>query len=116
MLVEVESKVPSELVHVLFVQTSKVILPVSFASESLNVAVSVGVVVLSCAALAGVTRVGAFGAAFEVLFVIEALFSVAVAAALPAAVPAEFVAVSRTQGVEPGLVYVSASVSRWWTV
>src|SRR5438067_12543434 len=85
-LVLVESKVPSELEQLLVEQTSKVTLPVSWLSGSLKVAVSVGVAVFSCAASVGVTSVGAFGAAFDVLFVIDALFSVAVAPALPVGV------------------------------
>ena len=79
----VESKVPIELEHVMFVQTWKVILPVSFVSGSLKVAVNVGVVVLSSAPAVGVTSTGVDGATFVVLFVIEAFVSVAVTAAFP---------------------------------
>ena len=82
-LVLVESKVPSELEQLLVEQTSKVTLPVSCVSGSLKVAVSVGVAVLSRAVSAGLTSVGVVGAAFVVLFVIEAFVSVAVTAALP---------------------------------
>ena len=95
----VESKVPSELEQLLVEQTSKVTLPVSWVSGSMNVAVSVGVAVLSRAVSAGLTSVGVDGAAFVVLLVIEALASVAVAAGLPVAS-----AVSRTIGLLPGFV------------
>ena len=91
-----ESKVPRELEQLLVEQTSKVTLPESFESGSRKVAVSVGVAVLSRAASAGPTEVGVEGAAFAVLFVIDALLSVAVAA--------EFAATSRTLGLLPGLV------------
>src|SRR5205807_4207847 len=98
-VVLVESKVPSELEQLLVVQTSKVILRVSCVSGSRNVAVSAGVAVFRAAALAGVTSVGVEGEASVVELVIEALVSVAVAAALPVAS-----AVSRTMGSLPGLV------------
>src|SRR5581483_8911207 len=91
-------------VHVAFEQTWKVTVPVSLPSGSLNVAVRDGVAVFTCAAFAGVTSVGVLGDALVVLFVIEALLRVAVAAWLPAAVPLEVVAVSRTSGVAPGFV------------
>ena len=55
--------------------------------------------VLSRAVSAGLTSAGVVGAMFVVLFVIEALASVAVAAGLPVAS-----AVSRTIGSLPGLV------------
>ena len=63
-VVLVESKVPSELEQLLVVQTSKVTLPVSWVSGSLNVAVSVGVAVLSRAVSAGLTSAGVEGATF----------------------------------------------------
>ena len=102
-----ESKVPSELEQLLVVQTSKMTLPVSCESGSAKVAVNVGVAVLSREASAGPTSVGVDGDAFAVLLAIDALLSVAVAAALPVAS-----AVSRTIGSLPGLVYVSDSESR----
>jgi len=83
----------------LVVQTSKVTLPVSCVSGSRNVAVRVGVVVLSRTASAGPTSVGVDGDAFVVLLVIDAFVTVAVAAALPLAS-----AVSRTIGSLPGFV------------
>src|SRR5256885_16172340 len=95
-VVLVESKVPSELEQLFVVQTSKVTLPVSWVSASRNFAVSVGVGVLRRAASAGLTRVGVDGATFVVLLGIEALVSVAVAAALTAKSP--------TIGLLPGLV------------
>src|SRR5206468_2968052 len=95
-LVLLESKVPSELEQLLVEQTSKVTLPVSFESGSRNVALSVGVAVLTRAASAGLTRIGVEGLPFEALLVIDALLSVAVAAAFPA--------MSRTIGLLPGLV------------
>src|SRR5438309_8258655 len=98
-VVLVESKVPSELEQLLVVQTSKVTLPVSWVSGSLKVAVSVGVAAFTRAASAGLTSVGVDGETFVVELVIEALRSVAVAAALPVAS-----AVSRTIGSLPGLV------------
>src|SRR2546421_12838244 len=94
-----ESKGPSELEQLLVVQTSKVTLPVSCVSASRKVAVRVGVAVLTRAASAGLTRVGVEALRLDVLLVIEALFSVAVAAALPVAS-----AVSWTIGLLPGLV------------
>src|SRR5438034_11669957 len=69
MLLPVESKVPSELEQLLVEQTSKVTLPVSFASGSPKVAVRVGVEVLRRAPSAGDTSAGVDGATFEVLFV-----------------------------------------------
>src|ERR1700722_16024390 len=55
---------------------SKVMVPGSFGSGSLNVAVSDGVAVFRTAAFAGVTRAGVVGAMFVVLFVIEAFVRV----------------------------------------
>jgi hypothetical protein len=94
-----ESNVPSELEQLLVVQTSNVTFPVSCVSASLKVAVSVGVVVLSCTASAGETRAGVDGEAFDVLFVMDALLSVAVLDAFPVVS-----AVSRTIGFAPGFV------------
>ena len=59
-------------VQVALPQTSKVSVPVSFRSGSLNVAVRAGVAVSSCAAFAGDTSAGVDGARFVVLFVIDA--------------------------------------------
>src|SRR5207248_11656359 len=69
----VESKVPSELEQLLVEQTSNLTLPVSFASGSSNVAVSVGVMVFKRTPPPGPASTGAGGAAFDVLFVIEPL-------------------------------------------
>src|SRR3981081_991736 len=80
-VVLVESKVASWVAQLLTAQTWKVALPLSFGSGSLNVAVSVGVAVLSRAVSAGETSAGVVGAMFVVLFV--TLMPVAVAAALP---------------------------------
>jgi hypothetical protein len=102
--------VPSEVEQLLAEHTSKVALPVSLGSGSLKVALRVGVVELMNTASAGEPSAGVVGARSAVLFVIEALPSVAVAAALPVAVAA-----SRTIGSLPGFVYVRSSVSRWWT-
>ena len=107
----VESKVPSELEQLLVEQTSNVTLPVSFASGSSNVAVSVGVMVFKRTPPPGPTSTGAGGAAFAVLFVIEPFAIDPVAAAFPTGF-----ATSRTIGLLPGFAYPSASVSRWWTV
>jgi hypothetical protein len=98
-VVLVESTVPIGLAQALSVQTWKVTLPVSWVSGSLKVAVSAGVVECRRAALAGETSAGVEGAWSVVLFVIEALFSAAVAAGLPVGAAA-----SRTIGFEPGLV------------
>src|SRR5207253_9816076 len=106
----VESKAPSELGQLLVEQTSNVTLPVSFASGSSNVAVSVGVMVFKRTPPPGPTSIGAVGAVFAVLFVIEPFPIDPVAAAFPTGV-----ATSRTIGSLPGFVYPSASVSRWWT-
>src|SRR5690242_12784118 len=96
--------VPAALLNVaicveqsLTAQTWNVALPVSFGSGSLNVAVSVGVAVLSRAPFAGLTSAGVEGAASAVLFVTA--WPVEVAAALPVAS-----AVSRTFGLKPGAV------------
>src|SRR5579864_3980935 len=86
-------------VHVEFAQTWKVSVPVSLSSGSLNVAVSAGVAVFSCAAFAGVTSAGVEGAWFPVLFVIDTLPIDPAAAALPVGV-----AVSRTTAPAPGCV------------
>ena len=94
----VESKVASWVEQSLTAQTWKVTLPVSFVSGSLKVAVSAGVALLSCAALAGETSAGVVGARFVVLFVIERC-RVAVAAGLPVGS-----AVSRIIGSLPGFV------------
>ena len=67
----VESKVASWVEQLLTAQTWKVTLPLSFGSGSLNVAVRVGVAVLSCAVSAGETSAGVDGAMFAVLFVTE---------------------------------------------
>src|SRR5262249_51994718 len=98
-VVELESKVPIELEQALSLQTWKVTLPVSCVSGSLNVALSVGVAVLSCDAFAGLTSTGVVGVAFVVEFVIEAFVKVAVTAAFPVGT-----ARSRTIGFAPGLV------------
>src|SRR5207248_7098148 len=79
----VESKVPSELEQLLVEQTSKLTLPVSWVSLSRNFVVSVGVMLFRRAPAAGLTGVGVDGETFVVEFVIDALVSVAVAAALP---------------------------------
>jgi len=52
---------PITLEQSLFEQSWKVILPVSPASGSLNVAVSVGVCVVTVAPFEGLTRTGALG-------------------------------------------------------
>jgi hypothetical protein len=106
----VESKVPSDVEQLLVEQTSNVIFPVSFGSGSLKVAVSVGVYEPTLFVSPGLTRTGMFGPVFAVLFVMKALASEAVTAALPVGV-----AVSRTMGSLPGFVYVRLRVSRWWT-
>ena len=95
----VESNVPSELEQLLVVQTSKVSLPVSFESGSLNVAVRFGVCVPTVPASAGLTSAGELGPAFAVPFVIEPVASEAVAAAFPLGG-----AVSRIIGSLPGFV------------
>src|SRR5439155_26782363 len=87
-------------------QTWNLTLPVSFESGSSNVAVSVGIGVFRRAPPLGPTSAGPFAARVGALFVIEPLASVAVVAALPAAV-----AGSRTTGPLPGFVYVRSSVS-----
>ena len=92
-------------VHVALPQTSKVSIPVSFASGSLNVAARAGVVVLTRSPSLGVTSAGVLGERFAALFV--TLMPLAVAAGLPLAS-----AVSRTIGSLPGLAYASVSVSR----
>src|SRR5439155_25199224 len=97
-VVLLESKVPSELEQLLVVHTSNVTLPVSCESESRNVAVSVGVALFRRAVSAGLTRVGRSEERRVGKEVIEALLSVAVAAALPVAR-----AMSRTIGSLPGL-------------
>src|SRR2546427_12066610 len=94
----VELNVLSTLEQLLSEHTSNVIVPVSFASGSTKVAVSVGVNTATLLAFGGSTSVGVEGAALLVLLVIEALVSVAVAAGLPVGV-----AVSRTIGSLPGL-------------
>src|SRR5205823_12501117 len=102
--------VPSELEQLLDRKSAEEGKSVYWGWRSRNVAVRLGVVVLSRAVSAGATSVGVDGDAFTVLLVIDAFVSVAVAAALPVAS-----AVSRTIGLLPGLVYVSSSESRWWT-
>src|SRR2546427_5523730 len=79
------SKVPSELEQLLVEQTSKVTLPVSSVSGSLNVAVRDGARVPTTLAPAAQAGVWLDGVAFDVLLVIDALASVAVAAAVPGA-------------------------------
>ena len=90
---------PSDVEQLLVEQTSNVIFPVSFTSGSPKVAVSVGVCEPTLLPSFGVTRVGMLGAAFAVLFVIDALPSVAVTAALPVVGAA-----SRTMGSLAGFV------------
>src|ERR1700716_1702970 len=80
-VVLVESKVTSWVAQLLTAQTWNGTLPLSFGSGSLNVAVSVGVAVLSRAVSAGVTSVGVEAARSAVLLVTET--PPAVAAALP---------------------------------
>src|SRR2546422_1036272 len=68
------------------VQTSKVTLPVSWLSGSLNVAVSVGVAVLRRDHTSELKSRRHVGCRLVVVLEIEALVSVAVAAALPVGV------------------------------
>src|SRR5437588_11073671 len=82
----VESKVPSELEQLLVEQTSNVTLPVSFASGSSKVAVSVGVMEFKRTPPPGPTSTGEVGAPFAVLFVIEPFAIDPVAAAFSTAV------------------------------
>jgi hypothetical protein len=95
--VRVESKVASWLEQLLTAQTWKVTFPESLGSGSLNVAVSVGVAVLSRAVSAGETSAGVLGAMFDVLFVRETPLTVA--AGFPVGS-----AVSRIIGLLPGFV------------
>ena len=67
-------------------QTWKVMVPVSFASGSLKVALSVGVAVFRCVPSAGETRAGVLGAMLSVLLVIEPLPRESLSAWLPASV------------------------------
>src|SRR3954447_14590290 len=92
-----ESKVPTDVEQLLVEQTSKVILPVSFTSGSLNVAVSVGVAVFRRVPSAGETRAGVLGATSAVLFAMNAFVGVPPSPGFPAGV-----AVSRTFVLEPG--------------
>ena len=70
-LVDVESKVaPIGCAQRLSLQSWKVTLPVSFVSGSLKTAPRVGVSVFTVAASASVFRLGVFGAAFAVVFVV----------------------------------------------
>src|SRR3954447_13638623 len=94
-----ESNAPSDETQPESWHSSNVTWPESFASSSENVALSVGVAVLSRTPDAGETSAGVFGAAFAVLFVIDPFPSVAVAAPLPVGD-----AISRTFGFAPGAV------------
>src|SRR3954453_11067214 len=82
----VESNVPREAEQPRSEQTSNVIVPVSFASGSLNVAVSVGVYEPTMLASGGSTSAGTDGATFVVGFGTEPVASVAVTAGLPVGV------------------------------
>src|SRR5713101_5108101 len=95
----VESNALSTLEQLLSEHTWNMIVPVSFGSGSMNVAVSVGVNTPTLLAFGGLASVGTFGPTFVVLFVIDPLPRVAVVPALPVGV-----AVSRTMGSLPGLV------------
>src|SRR5437870_4244604 len=97
--VEVESNVSTTLEQLLVAHSWNVTLPVSCVSGSENVALSVGVCVVTVAASAGPTRAGIVGAWSAVLLVICAFATVPLAAAFPVGV-----AVSRTTLPVPGCV------------